>query len=125
MNLLIPLLHRPTFERQLMQGVHLHNPSFAAVYLLVCATASRFSDDPRVFLEGVESGVVEHSAGWKFFTQVQMVRRTLLGPPSLEDLQSYCVGVFPTIFRRRSRLHGHSCLFYTCKGRRPRKRAGR
>ncbi|KAG8213475.1 hypothetical protein J3R82DRAFT_12012 [Butyriboletus roseoflavus] len=39
------------------------------------------------------SGIVEHSAGWKFFEQVQMVRRTLLGPPCLEDLQIYCLSV--------------------------------
>lgn len=93
MNPLAPVLHRPSFERKIMQGVHLRNPAFGTVYLLVCAAASRYSDDPRVFLEGLESGITEQSAGWKFFEQVQMVRRSLLGPPCLEDLQTYCVGV--------------------------------
>lgn len=90
-NALAPLLHRPTFERKVVQGVHLRNPAFAAAYLLVCANASRYSDDPRVLLDGLESGIIEQSAGWKYFEQVQMVRRTLLGPPCLEDLQTYCV----------------------------------
>ena len=92
-NPLAPLLHRPSFERKIFQGVHLRNPSVAAVYLLICPVASRFTDDPRVFSDNVDSKVVEHSAGWKFFEQVQMVRKTLLGPPCLEDLQTYCVRV--------------------------------
>lgn len=91
LNPLVLLLHRPTFERNVMQGLHLRNPSFGTVYLLVCAVASRYSDDPRVFLDGIEDGILEHSAGWKYFQQVQMVRMTLLGTPCLEDLQTYCV----------------------------------
>ena len=94
LNPVAPLLHRPSFERQIAQGVHLHKSSFGTVYLLVCAIASRYSDDPRVFVDDVEGGVAEHSAGWKYYEQVQMVRRTLLGPPCLEDLQTFYVGVF-------------------------------
>lgn len=88
-NVLTPLLHRPTFERKVAQGLHRRNASFGAVYLLVLAVGSRFSDDHRVCLEGQS----EHSAGWKFFEQVQMVRKTLLGPPRLEDLQVHCLSV--------------------------------
>ncbi|KAG9308124.1 hypothetical protein JVU11DRAFT_12476 [Chiua virens] len=94
-NPLSPFLHRPSFERQVRQGVHSRNSSFGAVYLLVGACALRYSDDTRVFLDFVESGIHEHSAGWKYFEQVQMVRRTLLGPPCSEDLQTYnaCLSV--------------------------------
>ncbi|KAG9309147.1 hypothetical protein JVU11DRAFT_10857 [Chiua virens] len=92
-NPLSPFLHRPSFEHKVRQGVHLRNSSFGAVYLLVCACASRYSDDTRVFLDFVESGIHEHSAGWKYLEQVQMVRRTLLGPPCLEDLQTYNLSV--------------------------------
>lgn len=88
-NVLTPLLHRPTFERKAAQGLHRRNSSFGAVYLLVLAVGSRFSDDCRVFLENQN----EHSAGWRFFEQVQMVRKTLLGPPCLEDLQVHCLSV--------------------------------
>ena len=97
LNPVAPLLHRPSFERQITQGVHSRKPSFAAVYLLVCAVASRYSDDPRVFVDDVQGGVAEHSAGWKYYEQVQMARRTLFEPPCLEDLQTYYVGVFVII----------------------------
>jgi hypothetical protein len=100
LNPVVPLLHRPSFERQITQGVHLRNSSFGTVYLLVCAVASRYSDDPRVFLDNVEGWMAEHSAGWKYFHQVQMTRRTLLGPPCLEDLQTYSVGVFVFVWLR-------------------------
>ncbi|KAH7913811.1 fungal-specific transcription factor domain-containing protein [Hygrophoropsis aurantiaca] len=89
-NITLPLLHRPTFERKVAQCAYMHHSSFGAVYLLVCAVGARYSDDPRVFLEGTNS---EHSSGWKFFEQVQMVRKTLLGPPCLEELQVYCLSV--------------------------------
>ncbi|KAG1905387.1 fungal-specific transcription factor domain-containing protein [Suillus fuscotomentosus] len=88
-NVLTPLLHRPTFECKVAQGLHRRNASFGAVYLLVLAVASRFSEDRRVCLEGQS----EHSSGWKFFEQVQMVMKTLLGPPRLEDLQVHCLSV--------------------------------
>lgn len=88
-NVLSPLLHRPTFDRKAAQGLHRRDAAFGAVYLLVLAVGSRFSDDRRVCLEGQS----EHSSGWKFFEQVQMVRKTLLGPPRLEDLQVHCLSV--------------------------------
>ncbi|KAG5646711.1 hypothetical protein DXG03_002393 [Asterophora parasitica] len=61
-NLLLPLLHRPSFERSIIEGLHLRHDGFGATVLLVCAVASRFSDDPRVRIDGVDSF---HSAGWK------------------------------------------------------------
>lgn len=89
-NLYLPLLHRPTFERLVSEEFHLRNDSFASTVLLVCAVGSRFSDDPRVLLDGEESF---HSSGWKWFDQVQMVKKSLLAPPSLYDLQFYVVSV--------------------------------
>ncbi|KAK1220718.1 Gypsy retrotransposon integrase-like protein 1 [Marasmius sp. AFHP31] len=85
-NIFIPLLHRPTFLRQLQHELHLREEGFGAVVLLVCANASRFSGDSRVRLDGEESWL---SAGWKWFNQVQLVRKALLSPPSLYDLQIY------------------------------------
>ena len=85
---MLPLLHRPTFERHIADGLHLTEPRFGAIVLLVCALGSKFSLDPRVILEGTSY----HSAGWKFFDQVQAVKRTFLVPPTLYDLQYYSVG---------------------------------
>ncbi|KAL0564764.1 Gypsy retrotransposon integrase-like protein 1 [Marasmius crinis-equi] len=91
-NLFIPLLHKPTFCRQLEEKLHLREEGFAAVVLLVCANASRYSNDPRVRLDGVDSWL---SSGWKWFDQVQLVRKSLLSPPSLYDLQFYCGSSVP------------------------------
>ncbi|GLB45768.1 putative fungal specific transcription factor [Lyophyllum shimeji] len=89
-NFSFPLLHAPTFKRSIAEGLHLRDDSFGANVLLVCAVASRFSDDQRVLMDGVESW---YSAGWKWFHQVQQLRKSLLAPPSLYDLQFYCLSV--------------------------------
>ena len=89
MNDLLPLLHRPTFEAAVRDGVHLHDEGFGSTVLLVCANGARFADDPRVLLGG--PGEIPQSAGWKWFQQVQMVRKSLLAPPRLYDLQIYAV----------------------------------
>lgn len=88
-NIFMPLLHRPTFSKSIADGFHLLNNSFGALVLLICAIASRFSDDPRIF----EPDTSEHSAGWKWFSQIRMSQRTMLAKPCLYDLQVYCVGV--------------------------------
>jgi hypothetical protein len=83
-NVFYPLLHRPTFERAVAEDLHLRDALFGSTVLLVCAVGSLYSDDPRVFLEGTDSA---HSCGWKWFTQVEIVKKSLLAPPSLYDLQ--------------------------------------
>ncbi|KAF4613756.1 hypothetical protein D9613_007374 [Agrocybe pediades] len=89
-NLYLPLLHRPTFEKFIKEGLHLSDNGFACVYLLVCAVGARFSEDPRVLLDGVES---LQSAGWKWFEQVQIAKKSLLSPPTLYDIQLYGLAV--------------------------------
>lgn len=42
-----------------------------------------------MLLEGSTSW---HSSGWKWFGQVQVLRRSLMGPPMLYDVQMYAVG---------------------------------
>ncbi|KAG6901652.1 hypothetical protein C0995_009543 [Termitomyces sp. Mi166 len=89
-NIFLPLLHRPTFEKAVVEELHLHDDGFASVLLLVCAVASRFSDDPRTLLDDVKE---LSSAGWRWYQQVQSVTRSVLAPPSLYDLQYYCLSV--------------------------------
>ena len=84
----MPFLHRPTFERHLRDGLHFRDQAFASVLLCLCACASRYSDDPRVLLEGTTAW---HSSGWKWFSQVQRLRQSLMGPPLLYDVQMYVV----------------------------------
>ncbi|KAF7320555.1 Fungal-trans domain-containing protein [Mycena chlorophos] len=44
----LPLLHRPTFERNIREGLFLENDSFGATVLLVCAIAARWHPDPKM-----------------------------------------------------------------------------
>ncbi|KAF8604607.1 hypothetical protein BDV93DRAFT_522316 [Ceratobasidium sp. AG-I] len=90
-NAFFPLLHRPLFESNIRDGLQYRDSAFACVLLLVCAVGSRWSDDRRVFLEQDEP--LQHSAGWKFFEQVQFLRRSLLTPPKLFDLQIMVLAV--------------------------------
>lgn len=84
------LLHAPSFRRSVEDGLHLRDDGFGQVTLMLCAIAARFSDDPRVLLDGGHDQSL-HSAGWKWFSQVEVTRRSLLTPPCLYDLQIYCV----------------------------------
>lgn len=81
----IPLLHRPTFERALADDLHLRDDKFGGNVLIVCAIASSFSDDPRVF-----DSERPFSCGWKYFTQVTL-ELEIYSTPTLYDLQRYCV----------------------------------
>ncbi|TFK49793.1 hypothetical protein OE88DRAFT_1755750 [Heliocybe sulcata] len=89
-NNFYPLLHEPSFRHKVADGLHHRDSGFGGVLLAVCACASRWSDDPRVLMDGTRS---QHSAGWQWFNQVQMVRKSLLAPPCLYDLQLYTLSV--------------------------------
>ncbi|KAJ7696002.1 fungal-specific transcription factor domain-containing protein [Mycena rosella] len=82
---ILPVVHRPTFERHVAEGLHLKNTQFGAMLLAVLGVASRYSNDPRVFVDGD----VSLSAGWKFVKQVQIVRKSFI--PTLHDVQFYCL----------------------------------
>ncbi|KAF5393252.1 hypothetical protein D9757_000764 [Collybiopsis confluens] len=87
-NIFLPILHRPTFNQYVSDGLHYRNPHFGATLLLVCAVASRYSKDPRVFAHPGS----ELSCGWHYYEQVQTIRKSLFEPPTLFELQFYCSG---------------------------------
>lgn len=89
MNLIFPLLHRPTFEQSLADNLHLRDARFGGVVLLVAAVGARFSSDPRVRMHGTDP--TPDSVGSRWFHQVQIVPRLFSTLPSLYDLQIYCV----------------------------------
>lgn len=89
-NIVFPLLHRPSMKRNIAEGLHYEDDGFATVLLVVCAMGSRLTDDPRVFLDPK----TPLSAGWKWFSQVQVVRKSLFQSPTLHDVQTYCVSIF-------------------------------
>ncbi|KAG8756655.1 hypothetical protein FRC11_005147, partial [Ceratobasidium sp. 423] len=85
-NLLYPILHRGQFEHQLALGTHLASDTtgrtFARVLLLVCAVASRWSSDPRVFTDGDP-----FSAGYEFFRRIGPATWAVRAQPSIHDVQ--------------------------------------
>ncbi|KAJ7043931.1 fungal-specific transcription factor domain-containing protein [Mycena alexandri] len=81
----LPVLHRPSFERSVAEGLHLTNMEFGGLLLSVLAVASRYSHDPRVFVKGDRS----LSSGWKFANQIEIVRRFF--EPTLYEVQMYCL----------------------------------
>ncbi|KAJ7761028.1 fungal-specific transcription factor domain-containing protein [Mycena metata] len=89
-NIVMALLHRPTFERSIASGLHLLDNSFGSVVLAVCALASRYSDDPRVVLEGTNSRL---SAGWEWFRQIQYPGRDFYLARTLYDVQRLVLSV--------------------------------
>ncbi|KAJ6489950.1 fungal-specific transcription factor domain-containing protein [Mycena sanguinolenta] len=86
-NIYIPLLHRPTLEHAIADNLHLRDEKFSAILLSVCAIASRFSDDPRVF-----DPAEPLTCGWKYFSQLTH-ELDLLSSPTLYDVQRCCLGI--------------------------------
>ncbi|KAJ7164611.1 fungal-specific transcription factor domain-containing protein [Mycena crocata] len=82
---ILPILHRTSFERSVAEGLHLTNMSFGTALLATLGLGSRYSDDPRVFVDGRST----LSSGWPFVSQVQTARK--LFEPTIYDVQFYCL----------------------------------
>ena len=89
-NPFLPLLHRPTFEAEVASNLHRTDPMFARVLLLVCAHGARYSSDPRVLAEGSTDS---RSSGWKWYEQVDVVRKSMHKRTSLHELQMHALYV--------------------------------
>ena len=79
----LPVLHRPTFEKNIQQGLHLVEEPFGTIALLTCALGAKFSDDPRTLL--VSDDI--YSAGWKWFLLVNRLRKMSFAPANIYDVQ--------------------------------------
>ncbi|KAF7336893.1 Zn(2)-C6 fungal-type domain-containing protein [Mycena venus] len=102
----IPILHRPSFERSVAEGLHLTDTEFGGTLLSVLAIASRvdplrvvcllelftdfkssqYSNDPRVFVESDVSGL---SSGWRFANQIRILPKSY--QPTIHEVQMYCL----------------------------------
>lgn len=89
-NSYLPLVHAPTFKRNICEGLHYRDHKFGGMVLAMCALASRYSDDPRVF----EDPQILTSAGWKYFKQVKTLSGMTIDMPTLYDLQTFCLATF-------------------------------
>ncbi|KAJ7178492.1 fungal-specific transcription factor domain-containing protein [Mycena crocata] len=95
-NSQLPLLHRPTFERQYKDRLHHRNIWFSCVCLGVFSVASRWSNDPLVLPRNcnrTSSGAFDWTcAGWHYHNVamgIHRIRQSLLYPASLEEIQTY------------------------------------
>ncbi|KAJ7072969.1 fungal-specific transcription factor domain-containing protein [Mycena amicta] len=89
-NVIITLLHRPTFERNLAAGLHFTDHHFGETVLGVCAIASKFSDDPRVILPGTNTRL---SSGWQYYRQIKPYQKSLIRSITLYEAQTLCLCV--------------------------------
>ncbi|KAJ7712428.1 hypothetical protein B0H16DRAFT_1624893 [Mycena metata] len=83
----IPVLHRPSFEQSVAEGLHLVDLDFGALLLSVLSVASRYSDDPRVFVDGDTS----LSSGFKFVQNIQIQFVRQIFEPKLHEVQMCCL----------------------------------
>lgn len=96
-NILLPFLHRPTFERQFKDKLYERDIGFAGICNVVFAISSRFSNDPRVVPLNAKTpnGDIDWcKAGWDYFAvsmYVHLARRSLFLPATLFEIQSYPV----------------------------------
>ncbi|THH20422.1 hypothetical protein EW146_g919 [Bondarzewia mesenterica] len=70
-NSMFPLLHRPTFMRQLADRLHERDIWFACLCMGLFSLASRFVDDERVLMDNQPDGKADDKrwqrAGWKYY----------------------------------------------------------
>ncbi|KAF5364445.1 hypothetical protein D9758_010673 [Tetrapyrgos nigripes] len=83
-NLYDPLLHRPSFEQSLENGLHLRNAAFGALVLITCARASVYAN--RQYPRGDA-----RSSGWVWYNQIPLDKFVFNEPLSLYHLQLYCL----------------------------------
>ncbi|KAF9778871.1 fungal-specific transcription factor domain-containing protein [Thelephora terrestris] len=70
-NVILPILHRPSFVRSIEEGLHKVDEHFGAVVLMVCAIGCRCTTDPRVVQK---IGTSSSCTAWKFFNQITAKR---------------------------------------------------
>jgi len=92
---ILPILHRPTFYSQYRSRLHTQDSEFATILLLVCATASRYSDDIRVLPANEECKSERErwfDAGLDYYLQIcPLLFRPVFQAPMLSDLQKCAV----------------------------------
>ncbi|KAJ7287463.1 fungal-specific transcription factor domain-containing protein [Mycena rebaudengoi] len=114
-NAQLPLLHRPTFERQFKDKRHHHNIWFACVCLCMFAVASRWSNNPLVLPRNCArtstGGLDWRCSGWHYHNVafgIHRLRKSLLYPASLEEIQTFTL---LAMFIRGTANHPAAWLF--------------
>ncbi|KAG8996025.1 hypothetical protein FRB93_000987 [Tulasnella sp. JGI-2019a] len=84
---LMPILHRPSFEKQYAEEKHRTDLDFARLLLIVCSVGARTIKDARVCLTSPEGDIEWNSAGWMYFAQAHLLTKPILSSAKLLDLQ--------------------------------------
>lgn len=89
-NVILPILHRPSFIRSVEEGLHEVNGHFGAVVLMVCAIGCGSTTDPRVLHKVATSS---SCTAWRFFNQVSASRSSKMAfvAASVHEAQLYPV----------------------------------
>lgn len=85
-----PLLHRPTFEEAIANGLHQRDTQFAATVFLVCAIGVRFSQDSRAIALPYDH---IFAPSWTWFLRSQEMYQPVSHEASLYTIQAYGVSV--------------------------------
>ncbi|KAF7341688.1 Zn(2)-C6 fungal-type domain-containing protein [Mycena sanguinolenta] len=84
-NSFLPILHRPTFNQRLNEQLHIVDNGFGTILLLVCALGS-------LYLTGSTEPTLDGGKlAWECYDQVELCGHSLRGPPTLYDIQAYCL----------------------------------
>ena len=86
LNAYLGLLHRPTFERDVQNGLHLRDRGFGSVVLLVCATGSAWA-------YGSLHAQPHKTPGWQWFDRVSSANFSVIARPRLYDVQACAVRI--------------------------------
>ncbi|KAJ6541636.1 fungal-specific transcription factor domain-containing protein [Mycena capillaripes] len=93
-NPLIFVLHGPSFRAAIADGEHIRDYQFGGVVLVVCALASRLSNDTRVLMT---PDAPLDSSGWKWFKQARPLKLAIAPQIAhfrgLYKLQLICLSV--------------------------------
>ena len=88
LDVILPLLHRPSFMRSIEEGLHELDQNFGATVLLVCAIGCMYTDHPSVVHELSTS---TPCTAWVLYNQVNRIRKAPYLPHSLHEVQIYPV----------------------------------
>ncbi|KAF5346558.1 hypothetical protein D9758_013447 [Tetrapyrgos nigripes] len=80
----MPLLHRPTFEKSIRQGLHHRDPSFGAVVLAICAHGEKL----------YSTSSLEDNPGYRWINQIHLDGFVFQETLALEHLQVYCLMIW-------------------------------
>ncbi|KAK4702738.1 hypothetical protein P7C70_g3481, partial [Phenoliferia sp. Uapishka_3] len=96
-NTILPIVHRPSFERAIAAGMLETDPSFRRLVLMIFALGARFHKNSRIpvpeSVKKMDASAREHAAGFDFFMAATGDITSNLTTSTLFDIQNSVLGV--------------------------------